>query len=162
MALLLQDIERERHILRRERRSVVEFGAGTNEELIDEPIGRTADLLRGKAVHRVRLVAGADHQCGEGQLHALSGVALENESVKRIKGKKILVVETIGADLRKHAARWCVWIDVTEVRKIGRVGEIAERGEPVRLDHLGGVGLRDDAPVQRSACSGANKNTAAR
>src|SRR5271166_4578255 len=138
MALLLQNIERESHVLRRERRTVVEFGAGADEELIDEPIGRAADFLRGEAIHRVRLVAGADHQRGEGQLNALGSVALENEGVKRIKRKKILVVETVGADLRKHAALWRVWIDVAEVRKIGRVGEIAERGEPVGLNHVCG------------------------
>src|ERR1700751_2610299 len=142
MALLLQDIERESHVLRRERRTVVEFGAGADEKLIDETIGRAGDFLRSKAVHPVRLVAGADHQRGEGQLHALGGVALENESVERIKREKILVVETVGADLRKPAALWRVWIDVAEVRKIARVGEIAERREPVRLDHVGGAGLR--------------------
>jgi hypothetical protein len=34
----------------------------------------------------------------------------------------------------------------------------------VRLDHLGGARLREDAPMQRSACSGAsaNKKTATR
>src|SRR6516164_1980030 len=164
MALFLQDVEREGHVLRRERRTVVEFGASADKELIDEPIGRAADLLRGKAVHRVRLVAGADHQRGEGQLHALGGVALENESVERIEREKILIVETVGADLRKHATLWCVWIGVAEVRKIWRVGEFAERGEPVRLDHLGGAGLRGDAPMQRRACGGAsaNENTATR
>src|SRR5262249_57191563 len=162
MALLLQDIERESHVLRRERGTVVEFGAGANEELIDEPIRRAADLLRGKAVHRVRLVAGADHQCGEGKLHALGGVALENEGVKRIKRKKILIVETVGADLRKHAALWRVGIDVTKVQKIRRVGEIAERGEPVRLDHIGGVGRRPAPPAPRKAWRGPNahQNTA--
>ncbi|HEY4736205.1 MAG TPA: hypothetical protein VIH63_02285, partial [Xanthobacteraceae bacterium] len=63
-----------------------------------------------------------------------------------------------------HAALWRAWIDVAKVRKIQRVGELAERGEPVRLDHLGGIGLRGDAPMQRSACGGAsaNKQTATR
>src|SRR6516164_251043 len=132
MALLLQDVEREGHVLRRERRTVVELGVGADEELIDEPIGRASDFLRGKAVHRVRLVAGADHQRGEGQLHALGGVALEKESVERIEREKILIVETVGADLRKHAALWRAWIDGAKVRQIRRVGELAERGEPVR------------------------------
>src|SRR6516165_2559323 len=104
MTLLLQGIERESDVVRRERRTVVEFGAGANEELIGEPIGRAADFLRGKTIHRIRLVAGADQQCGESQLHALGGVALENKAVKRIKCKKILVVETVGTDLRKHPA----------------------------------------------------------
>ena len=77
----------------------MEFGARPDEELINQSVRRPADFLRGKPVHRVGLVAGADHQRREGQLHALRRVALENESVERIEGEKILVVESIGADL---------------------------------------------------------------
>jgi hypothetical protein len=82
VAFFFEDVERKRHVLRGQWRAVVEFGAGADEELIDEPIGRAADFLRGKAVHRVRLVAGADHQRGKGQFHALGGVTFEDESVQ--------------------------------------------------------------------------------
>ena len=104
MALFLEHIEREGDIVGGQRRAVVEFGARPDEELIDQAVGRAAHFLRGKPVHGVRLVAGADHQRREGQLHALRGVALEDEAVERIEGEEILVVEAVRADLRKHAA----------------------------------------------------------
>src|SRR5262249_7079228 len=100
--------------------------------------------------HCVRLVARARHQRGKGQLHALGSVALEDEAVERIEGEKILVVETVRADLGKYAALGCVGINVIKMREIRPVGEIAESREPVRFDVVGGVRMRQ---ARRGGCS---------
>ena len=64
-----------------------------DEEAVGQAVGRAPHLARGKSIHRVRLVAAARHQRGEGQLHALRGVALEDEAVERIEGEEVLIVE---------------------------------------------------------------------
>ena len=81
-----------------------------------------------------------DHERGESQLHALRRVALEDESIERIEGEEILVVELIRPDLREAAALRRIRIDIIEMLKIGRVGEIAERGQPVGFDCVLGAG----------------------
>ena len=110
-----------------EPRAVVEFGLRPDEETIGEAVGRAPHFRGGEAVHGVGLVAAARHQRGEGQFHALRRVALEDVAVERIEGQKVLIVLPVRPDLRKRAALRRIGIDVTEVMKVGRVAEIAER-----------------------------------
>ena len=125
--------------MRGKRRAVVEFRFRPDEELIGQAVGRAANFCRGEAVHGVRLVAGADHQRGESQLHALRRIALEDEGVERIESEKILIVDLIRPDLREFAALRRVRIDVVEVRKIRRIAEIAEGRQAVRFDEVVGA-----------------------
>ena len=122
--------------MRGEPRAVVEFGLGPDEELVAQAVGRAPHLRRGEAVHGVRLVAGAHHQRGEGEFHALRRVALEDVAVERVEGEEVLVVLPIRPDLRKNPALRRIGIDVAEMLEVRRVGEIAERRQTVRLDLL--------------------------
>ncbi len=142
MAFLFQNIEREGDVVGGQPRAVVEFRLRADEELIGEAVGGAPHFLGGKAVHGVRLVAAAHHQRGEGQLHALRRVAFEDVAVERIEGEEILVELPVRPDLRKAAALRRVRIDVAEVLEVGRVGEIAERREAVRLDQVVGAGAQ--------------------
>src|ERR1700726_4054475 len=109
----------------------MKFRLPADEELIGQAVGRAPHFLGGKAVHGVRLVAGARQERGEGELHALRRVALEDVAVERVEGEKILVELPVRADLRKISTLRRIGIDVAEVMEVGRVGEIAERREAV-------------------------------
>ncbi len=132
MALFLQRGQREGHVMRGERRAVVEFRLGAQREAVGQPVVGDANAARGQPVHGVGLVARAHHQRREGQLHALRGVALQDEAVERIEGLERLIELPVRADLREHAALGRVRIDVVEIRKIRRIGEVAEADMPWR------------------------------
>ena len=57
-------------------------------------------------------------------------VALEDVGVQRIEGRKDWL-KPRADELRKHAALRRVRIDVVEIRKVGRIFQIAEDGEAV-------------------------------
>jgi hypothetical protein len=82
MALVLEDFQRERNVVRGDRTAVVKLDARPHQETVGQSVGRDAHGPRGKAIERIRLVLGAHHQAGEGELHALGAVTLENEAVE--------------------------------------------------------------------------------
>src|SRR5262249_59470466 len=127
MSLLLEEIKREGDVLRGEPRTVVEFGFRPDEKSVVQAVGRAAHLRGGKAVHRVGLIARAHHQGGEGELHALRRIAPEDIAVEGIEGEKILVELPRRPNLRESAALRRPRVDVTEMSKVRRVSEIAER-----------------------------------
>jgi hypothetical protein len=155
MALLFEQIEREGDVLRCEPRAVVEFRRGPDEEFIGQAVGRAPHLFSGEAVHGVGLVAGAHHQRCESQLHALRGIALEDEAVERVEGEEVLIVGTVRPDLREHAAFRGIGIDVAKALEIGRIAEIAERRHAVALGRLIGVGCRNKVgpPCAQACCA---------
>ncbi len=123
-------------------RAVVEFRLRPDGELVREAVGGAPHLLGGEAVHGVRLIAATHHQRGESELHALRRIAFEDVAVERIEGEEILVELPVRSDLREAAALRRVRIDIAKVLEVGRVGEIAERREAVRLDRVAGAGAR--------------------
>ena len=97
MALVLQRRQRPDHVMRGERRAVVKFRLRPQRKAIGQPVVGDAHAARGQPVHGVGLVARAHHQGREGELHALRGVALQDEAVERIEGLERLIV-TAGSD----------------------------------------------------------------
>jgi hypothetical protein len=73
---------------------------------IGQPIGRNFNPARSEPIHGIRLIACTRHQACKGQLHALGRVALENERIEGIEGKKILVESARGAHMREDPALW--------------------------------------------------------
>jgi hypothetical protein len=109
------------------------------QKFVGQSVSRAPHLLGGEAVHGVGLVAGAHHQRREGQFHALRRVAFEDVAVERIEGEEILIELAVRPDLRKRSAFRRLRIDVIEMPKIGRVGEVAERGQAVGFDRIVGA-----------------------
>ena len=105
-----------------------------DEEPIGEAVGRDPHLCRrpGRTWRRAR--PRTRHQGGEGQFHALRGVALEDVAVERIEGEEVLVELPAWPDLRKHSALRGVRIDVVEMAEVRRIFEIAESGNAVDFD----------------------------
>src|SRR5262249_38300780 len=125
------------------RRAVMEFRFRAQGEGVGKPVIRNADTACRETIHGIGLVARTHHQSRERKLHALRGVALENEAVERIEGLERLIELAVRPDLREHSAFRRFWIDVAEVRKIRRVAEIAECRHAVPVGILGGN--RNDA-----------------
>ena len=99
---------------------------GTQEKTVGQTVRRDGDRARRKSVHRVGLVGGPHHQRREGQLHALRAVALEDERVERVEGEEVLIVLSIGADLREGPALRGVRVDIVEMTKVRRVLQVTE------------------------------------
>ena len=136
MALVLQRIQRPRHVVRGERRAVVEFGFGPQGKTIGQTVVGDADALCRQPVHCIGLVTRARHERGERGVHAEGARAFQNVGVKRIEGEKGAVVAAARYRFRIDAALGRVRIDVFEMRKIRRVGEIAEGRHAVTFDLL--------------------------
>jgi hypothetical protein len=58
VALVLEDFEREGHIMGGERAGVVEGDAGAHQKTVGQPVRRYPYRARGKAVEGIRLVIG--------------------------------------------------------------------------------------------------------
>ena len=120
--------------------AVVEARLRPQCEAIDEAVRRDAHRARDEAVHRIGFVGGRRHQGGEGELHALRGVAAQDVAVERIEGEEVLIVLPARADLREHAALRGFRIDIIEMAKVARIFEVAEAGNAVDLVSLGRIG----------------------
>ena len=77
---------------------------------------------------------------GEGEVHPLRRVALEDVAVQRIEGEEVLIVFAVRSDLRERAALRRLRIDVAEVMEIRGIDKLAERRETVRFDLIVGAG----------------------
>jgi hypothetical protein len=106
VAFVLEDLQRERDVMGGERAAVVELDAGPHQKAVSEPIRGYANRARGEAVEGIRLIGRARHQAGEGELHALRAVALEDEDVERIEGEKVLIEGAARPDLGEQPALW--------------------------------------------------------
>jgi hypothetical protein len=148
MTLRFQEIERKSDVVRGERRAVVEPRLRAQEEAIDPAVGGDAHGARRQSVDRVGLVPGALHQGREGALDAERGVAAQDEAVERIEGEEILIVIAHRADLGKRPALARLRVHIIEVAEVGRILEVAERGEAVALD-LAGIGRGNGEPGKR-------------
>src|SRR5262249_37781125 len=133
VALLLEDLERERDIVGGERAAVVEGDVGAHQKTVGQPVRGYLHRTSGKAVEGIRLVIGARHQAREGELHALRAVAPEDEDVKRIEREKVLIEGPGGSDLGERAALGRIGVDVVEMLKVGRIFEISESRRAVAL-----------------------------
>ena len=152
VALVLQCGERPGDIMCRQRRAVMEFRFRTQRESVGQPVIGNANAARGQAIHRIGLVARADHQRRERKLHPLRSIALENKAVERIEGLERLVELAVRSDLREHPAFRRIRIDVVEMRKIRRVTEIAEgrHAVPVAILRSGGNDAAADTGCGRT------------
>src|SRR5580704_8010501 len=124
-------------------------------------VGRNPDGARDKPIERIRLVAASAHQRIESEPHSSGAVALQDIGIQRIEGSEILVSGG-RADLKYDlAALRGIGIHIRKMAEAGRLGEIAEYGEAVRLallrGHLGGrrekarKGEAREAKTQRRA-----------
>ena len=68
---------------------------GRMQKTVGEPVRRYLHRARSKAVQGVGLVIGARHQARKGELHALRGIALEDEAVERIEGEQVLIEDPV-------------------------------------------------------------------
>src|SRR6266404_1409285 len=103
---------------------------------VGEPIRGYPHRARGKPVEGVRLVGRARQQAGEGELHALRAIALEDEDVERIEGEKVLIEGPGGSDLGERAALRRIGVDVVEMLESRRIFEVAERRDAVPFGAL--------------------------
>ena len=150
MALVFQRIQRPCHVMRGERRAVVEFGFGAQGKTIGQTVVGDADALGCKPVHRVGLVARTRHERGECGVHAEGARAFQNVRIKRVEGEKGAVVAATRHRFRIDAALRRGCIDVIEVRKISRIGKIAKGRHAVAIRVFCGV-LRSR---RRELCGG--------
>src|SRR5215472_11073905 len=109
---------------------------GPQQEAIDEAIWRNPHGARRQAVKRVRLISTAAHQGGEGELHALRGVALEDKGIERIECNEVLVELSRRPELREGTALRRVRIDVIEMLEVRGIFEVAEGRHAVALGLL--------------------------
>ena len=156
MALFLQRVQREGDVMRGQLRTVVETRLGSHREAIGELVGRNPHRFCGKAVHRVGLVVRARHQRIKTQLHALGALTLEDEGVERIEGLERLIVGPGRRDRGKQPSLRRVRIDVVEMVEVGRIFQIAEHRQPVRL---GAVSGRGDAGAKLRGAERADAET---
>ena len=126
MAFFLQRRQRPGDVMRGERAAVMEFRFRPQQESIGEPVVRNAHGARGQAIHGVGLVAGRNHQRGEGEPHPQHTIALEDVAVERIECEEGAVKAAAADDFGIAPAFRRVGIDVFEMREIGGIAEIAE------------------------------------
>ena len=126
MALGLQRLEGERHIVGGERRAVGELRLGPQREGHRHAVRRDLRALGHEPVDGVRLVRRARHQRVEQKLEPLRRVALENVVVEAVEGG-----HPAPADEREGAALRRVGVRVGEVLEVCGIREIAEGREPV-------------------------------
>ena len=153
MALLLQCRERERGVMRGQLRAVVKARFRPQRKAVGQLVRRNLHGFRDLAVHRVRLVARPRHQRRKGQFHAARAFAFQDEGVERVERIEGLVVEARRRDGRKQPALRRGHVHIVEMMEVGRVFQVAEHRQAVRLGAgLGGGGRREVGP--RSARRG--------
>ena len=102
--LLLQDVERERDVVRGQLAAVVEARLRAHEKRVGLPVRRGAHRARSQPIHRVRLVGRPHHERGERRVHADRPIALEDVGVERIEGQE-RAVEAAAGDRSATAGR---------------------------------------------------------
>src|SRR6516164_5765620 len=111
----------------------MERNPAPQEKAITKTVGRNLHRARSEAVHGVRLVIGARHQACKGELHALGGIAPENEAVERVEGQQALVEDSRRRNLRENATLGGARVDIIEMFEVGLVFEIAEGRDAMAL-----------------------------
>src|SRR5437773_2460389 len=104
----------------------MEGDAGPHQKAVVQPIRGYAHRARSEAVQRVWFVLSAYHQACKGELHTLRAIALEDETVERIEGEKVLIEGPSCADMGEHATFRGVWINVIEMLEVRRIFKVAE------------------------------------
>ena len=145
---LLQDVERKGDVGRRHLRAVEETGLRAQPKTVVQLVGRNPHRLRKQAVDGIGLVAVGGHQRVEGRRHARRAIAFPAIDIERVESLEILVAARTGDLQGQQAAGRRGRVDVSEMRKVWRQSEIAERRQAVRLDGI--VGERGEgAPGER-------------
>src|SRR4051812_23538954 len=106
--------------------AIVELDPEPHEETIGASVGRYSHSARSKPIQSIRLILCSRHQARERQLHALGGIALENEAVEGIECDQVLIEYPTRSNVREHAALGSVRIDVIELLEIRSIFEIAK------------------------------------
>ncbi len=140
MTLLLEQLQRERHVVGGQRAAIVKPGTGAHQEAIGQAVVRDLNGPRSEAIERVGLVLRARHQGRECRFDSGSSITFQDEAVQRIEGNGVLVVDDRRRDLRKHAALRGGRVDIVELLEIRRVLEVPERRDPVPLGLFSGGG----------------------
>src|SRR3981189_3321106 len=136
MALVFEQGQREGDVVRSERTPIMELDAGSHQEPVGQAVLGYSNGPRSKAVQGVRLVRSAHHQTCESELHALGGIALQNEAVQRIERQTVLIENQIRPDIRERAALRRVWVHIIELLEVTGVFEVPERREPMTFRGL--------------------------
>jgi hypothetical protein len=136
MALLFEQRQRERGVVGGQRAPIVELDAGTHQEPVDQAVLRYSNGPRGKPVQSIRLVRSAHHQACESELHALGGVALQNEAVQRIESQTVLIENQVRTDIRERPAFRRIRVDIIELLEVGRIFEVPERRDAMTFRRL--------------------------
>jgi hypothetical protein len=154
MALLLQELIAEGHILRRQRRAVVEAGLRPQLEGEAVAVGGEGHAFGHQSVQAVRFVPGAHHQRIEAHLHARRRVAGAHIAVERVEGEDVLVVKPVARLEVERAALGRLRAGIVEVLEIRPIFEIAEGGEAMkrhlRLDLCEGLPAEEGSGDGRS------------
>ena len=126
MALGLQRIEGEHHVLGGERAAVGEARLGAQIKRHRHAVIGHLGALGDEAIDRVGLVCRAGHQRIEQELEPLRRVALEDVVVEAVEGG-----DAAPAHEREGAALRRIGVGIGEMGEVGGVGEIAKGGQPV-------------------------------
>ena len=127
MALVLQNIQREGGIARRQLRSVMKPRFGTQQKAVGELVRRHPHGAGHKAIHGVRLICVASHQAVKNHADARRALAFQDVDIQRVKGLKILVAAD-GIDLQRNGSAFgCVWVDIGKTPEIRAKRQLAER-----------------------------------
>ena len=149
VALLLEDIHRERAIIGAQRRAVVEARLGSQHETIGKLVGGDADRLRHKSIHRVRFVGRTGHKRIEGRVHARRAIASERKDVQRVESLEILVSRRVLDLQAEHAALRRLRVHIRVVLEVRRQSEVAECRKPMDLGLFG----KREAGARKSRCA---------
>ena len=82
MALRLEQRQRKRGVMRRQRRAVMETRLGPHHKAVGTPIGGDAHLPRRKAIETIGFIEGTCHQGREGRLDPQRRVAFEDVAIE--------------------------------------------------------------------------------
>ena len=126
MPLLLEDVEGENGVVRRDGGAIGKACFGSQAEGHRLAVGGHVRCLRNEAIGRVGFVRSPHHEAVIDEPQALGGIALQNEAVEAVEG-----LQRRRADGDDASALGGGWVDVLEVLEIGRILEVAERGQAV-------------------------------
>src|SRR5262245_6927120 len=94
VTLFLQSIDGPRHVVSRQRRTVVKLRLRPQSKPVNQSVVGYSNYARGQSVHRVRLVPRTHHQRREGKVHPERTLTFEDVAVERRESQKRPVIAT--------------------------------------------------------------------
>ena len=119
-------------VMRGDRRPVVPARLGPQHEGVAVAVLGDRHAVGEVAIDRVRLVPGVHHQRIETRLHARRRIPAAHETVHRVEGLDVLIVEPVARLEIECPARRRVRRGIVELLETGRIFQIAEGRKPVQ------------------------------